>query len=90
MSNTIVVFSMNGCMHCKSLKKRLENLSIPYIDIDVDRNPDLWSTVKKQTKLNLVPTTFVKQDGTDDGPVFVPTRDYETEDELIEKIKTYF
>lgn len=89
MENTVVIFSMTGCLHCKSLKKRLDENTIEYIDIDVDRNPEIWSSVKAQTKLNLVPTIFIKKPNSDDGPVFVPSRDYQTEDELVEIIQKY-
>lgn len=89
MGNTVVIFSLTGCVHCKSLKKRLDDLSIEYVDIDVDRNPEIWESVKTQTKENLVPTVFIKKEGVDEGPVFVPSRDYQTEDEIVEIIKNY-
>ena len=49
----------------------------------------IWDIVVKQTGHNSLPTVFVGLNGTDEGPVFVPERDYENRDDLIEKIKNY-
>lgn len=89
MKNTVVIFSLVGCHHCRSLKSRLNDLSITYIDIDIERNPEIWNSVFEQTKENLVPTVFIKKEGSEDGPVFVPERDFKNEDEIVEIIKKY-
>jgi glutaredoxin len=89
MSNKIVVFTMDGCGHCKSLKNRLDEISIPYIDIEINQNEHIWNQVVSQTGHNLIPTVFIQNDDSDNGLVFVPGRDYESEDDIIEKIKTY-
>jgi hypothetical protein len=36
-----------------------------------------------------VPTVFLPNEGTDEGIVFVPERDYESKEELIEMIKKH-
>jgi glutaredoxin len=89
MNNKIVLFTMNGCGHCKSLKNRLDEISIPYFDIDIDENEEIWDQVVSQTKEDLIPTIFIQSDESDNGIVFVPGRDYESEDDIVEKIKTY-
>ena len=89
MSNIIVIFTLDGCSHCDSLKKRLKGLSIPYMDIEITDNEEIWNQVVTQTGHNLIPTVFIQKEDSDDGPVYVPGRDYQSEDEIVEKIKEY-
>jgi hypothetical protein len=89
MDNTIIVFTLNGCIHCNSLKQRLKKLSIPYIDVEITKNENIWNQVVEQTGHDSIPTIFIKKKNTDDGPVYVPGRDYESEDEIVEIIKKY-
>ena len=87
MSNSIVIFSLNGCSHCKNLKNRLTELEIPFIDVEIGQNQKLWDKVVEQTGHNVLPTVFIKQENTEDGPVYIPGRDYQTEDEIVEILK---
>jgi len=87
MSSSIVIFTLNGCFHCKNLKNRLNELNIPFIDVEIGQNQKLWDQVVEQTGHNVVPTVFIKKENTEEGPVFVPGRDYETEDEIVEILK---
>ena len=87
MSKTIIVFSMDGCTHCKSLKKRLTSEGLEYNEIEVLKNKSIWDSVVEQTKLDYVPTVFIRSEGSPNGPVFCPERDFENEDELLELIK---
>lgn len=89
MSNSIILFTLNGCSHCSSLKKRLDLSNIQYQDIEISQNQKIWDQVVKQTGHNVLPTIFVKNSTTDVGPVFVPGRDYQNEDEIFEIIKSY-
>ena len=38
MSSSIIIFSLNGCLHCKNLKNRLTELTIPFIDVEIGEN----------------------------------------------------
>jgi glutaredoxin len=89
MTNTIIIFTLNGCGHCKNLKNRLFDLSIPFNEIEISNNQKIWDQVVEQTGHNVLPTVFIKKEGKEDGPVYVPGRDYESEDEIVEIIKTY-
>ncbi len=89
MKDRIIVFTLNGCFHCHHLKEELNNLSIPYLEIEVTANPNIWDQVVKQTGHDSLPTVFIQKNGTDSGPVYVPGRDYDTHDEIIEILKTY-
>ena len=87
MSSSIVIFTLNGCFHCKNLKNRLNELNIPFIDVEIGQNQKLWDQVVEQTGHNVLPTVFIKKENTDEGPVYVPGRDYQTEDEIVEILK---
>ena len=89
MSNQILIFTLNGCDHCQTLKHRLTELTIEFIDIEISNNENLWNQVIQQTGFNILPTVFIKKENTDNGPVYIPGRDYKNEDEIIEIIKTY-
>jgi glutaredoxin len=87
MSNSIIIFTLNCCLHCKNLKNRLNELNIPFIDVEIGQNQKLWDQVVEQTGHNVLPTVFIKKENTEEGPVFVPGRDYESEDEIVEILK---
>lgn len=89
MENQIFIFSLIGCGHCRTLKEKLNELSIPFTDLEINSNREIWDQVVKQTGLNILPTVFIKKGETDDGPVFVPSRDFKSQEELLEKIKIY-
>jgi glutaredoxin len=89
MSNLIVIFTLNGCSHCVELKRRMLDEGIKFSEIEVGMNQEVWNQVVQQTGHNSLPTVYISIDGGDQGPVFVPERDYQSHDELIEKIKKY-
>ena len=89
MANKIIVFTLEGCIHCVELKKDLTNLNIPFTELEIGANKDVWDVVVQQTGHNSLPTVFIGLNGEDEGPVFVPERDYESKEDLIEKIKNY-
>lgn len=86
----LIIFTLNNCNHCKSLKDEVTKLSIPFTEIEVKSNKKIWDQVVAQTKLDYLPTFFIKQEGTNDGPVFCPDRDFKNQDEAIDIIKRYF
>jgi len=42
---SIVIFSLDGCFHCKNLKNSLNKLNIPFIDVEIGQNQKLWDKV---------------------------------------------
>jgi len=87
--NEIIVFTLNGCSHCVELKKELKILNITFTEIEVESNKEIWNSVVKQTGHNSLPSVYISIAGGDEGPIFVPERDYKDRDDLIEKIKMY-
>jgi hypothetical protein len=89
MANKLLLFTLDTCGHCKMLKERLVNESIPFTEIEVNSNQSLWNQVVTQTKNEYLPTFFIKKEGSDTGPIFCPERDFENDDQAIEIIKKY-
>jgi hypothetical protein len=89
MANKLILFTLDGCGACKNLKSRLGKESIPFTEYEVTSNKKLWDQVLEQTKLDYLPTFFIRQEGTNTGPVFCPTRDFHGEEEAINIIKEY-
>lgn len=89
MTKTIILFTMDGCNHCESLKNRLDDHSIPYMNIEINQNPHIWEQVEKQTNSDYIPTVFIKSEGSDEGPIYVPGKDFMSEDEILEIIKSH-
>ena len=89
MSNNIIVFTLENCKYCVNLKKILNKYKINFSEIEVNQNRDIWNKVVSQTGHNSLPTVFIALDGSDEGPVYVPGRDYDNRDDLIKKIKIY-
>lgn len=89
MANSIIVFTLNGCGHCVELKQKLNDANLSYNEIEISSNQHIWDQVVSQTGHNSLPTVYVSIDGGDNGPVFVPGRDYTDKDEFIKVLKTY-
>jgi glutaredoxin len=87
--NSIVIFTLNGCSHCQSLKQKLKEISIDFTEIEVNANEDIWKQVVNQTGEDVLPTVFIKKENDENGPVYVPGRDFQSEDEIVEIIKSY-
>lgn len=89
MNSELIVFSLKGCVHCTNLKSKLNEETIPFTEIEISSNQKIWDKVVEQTGHNVLPTIFIKNNGSDTGPVFVPGRDFQNPEELLPKIKKH-
>jgi len=80
---------MIGCSACAELKCELSNLKIPYNELYIHEYRNIWEQVVKQTGLRNLPTIFIQEEQSEIGPVYIPGRDFETKDEIINIIKGY-
>ena len=87
--NDIFVFTMNGCNHCISLKEYLKTKGVKFSELEINSNREVWSQVVSQTGENILPTVYVRKNGTDGGPVFIPGKDFKSPEELYEIIRIY-
>jgi len=90
MKYNLTLFTMPFCSYCNGLKKRLDELNIPYLDYDVIENREDWLLIVEELGIDILPTTYINEVDNDKGVFFIPGKDYQTEDEILEIIKTYF
>jgi glutaredoxin len=84
---TIYVFTTIGCAHCKELKKKLIDESIPFCDIEITKNEELWKNMISQTGYDILPTIYIRTDNDDSGIAYIPDKDFKNINEIIEIIK---
>ena len=89
MSNKVILFTMNSCVHCEDLKRRLNKLKLPYNEIEISQNKKIWDKVIEQTGNNVVPTIYITEENSDKGLIFMAGNDFNNRDEGIEIIKKY-
>jgi glutaredoxin len=86
----LIIFTLDGCSHCLSLKKRLTELNLTYKEVEVSQNKEVWDSIVKEIKHEFVPTILISPDNSENGVIFVPSINYQTEDEIVNIIKSYF
>ena len=87
---TIIIFTLNSCVHCQELKEKLTELSIPFDDVEITLNRQLWDYVISQTGNDLLPTVFIKDGDDGSGHIYSPGRDFQSNDEIMEIIKNQY
>ena len=80
---------MKGCPACAELKGELSNMNIPYNELPIHEYKFIWEQVVKQTGLRNLPTVFIQEPDSETGPVYIPGRDFETKEQIIEIIKGF-
>lgn len=87
--NKIVIFTLNGCGHCEDLKNHLKEIEIDFVELEINEHNEVWYEVVSQTGYDLLPSIFISNEENDDGPIFVPERDFKSRDECVNIIKQY-
>ena len=57
----VTVYTKSNCPQCVSTKSLLGKLSIPYVEINIEENPDVLAFLKKQGFLS-APVVMVEDD----------------------------
>lgn len=83
----VYVFTLNGCVHCADLKKQLSEESIPFHDIEITKNREIWNSVISQTGHDILPTVFIQKGDDGSGTIYTPGRDFQSNEEIIKIIK---
>ena len=89
MMNKVIIFTMKGCSACAGLKGTLNEMNISFQELPISEYRGIWEQVVKQTGLRNLPTIFIQEGDSESGPVYIPGRDFETEEEIINIIKDY-
>ena len=86
MNPKYYIFTMYGCDYCQKLLDELNILGISFVDVKTDDHPDIWFQLAVQTQNEALPVLVIRDGTTDFGKPFVPVKDFETIDELIDII----
>ena len=89
MADKIYVFTLDGCGHCVQLKNKLHEANIPFTEIEITVNQNLWEQVVSQTDNEYLPTIYIQKGDSSSGPVYVPDRDFTSHEELVEMLSVY-
>jgi glutaredoxin len=89
MGVELLLFTLDGCGHCKTFKERLRSETIPFREIEVSKNKQIWNQVVGQTQNEYLPAFYIKREGSDNGPFYCPDKDFKTDDEAINIIRKY-
>lgn len=83
----LVVFTMEGCSHCKEFKRILSESNVEFVNRDIHEHSDEYQMFAR-VKNDLVPAFMIvdEQDTTKSG-LFAPDQDYRTLDEALNIIK---
>lgn len=89
MASELLLFTLDGCGSCKSLKERLNEEFIPYREVEVGKNKEIWNKVIEQTGNEYLPAFYIKKDDTGKGPFFAPQKDFKDNDDAVNIILKY-
>ena len=81
-----MVFTLNGCSHCEHLVNKLTELGIIHQNLEINQNKTLWDHVVSETGYNILPTVILKDDDSDLGVVYIPGKDFQNTEEIVELI----
>ena len=83
----LVVFTMEGCSHCKEFKKILSESNVNFLNRDIHEYADEYQMFSK-VKNDLVPAFMIVDDeDTTKSGLYAPDQDYQTLDEALKIIK---
>ena len=57
----ITLYTLPYCQHCQTLKGALDNLKVPYTDIDVDVNPLMGDWLEENLKTESFPIIYFRK-----------------------------
>lgn len=90
-SPKIFLYSQPGCKSCLKLKKLLKTSSFSYKEINVFEHKEMWESIRKgEQEIIYTPTLGVYIPQKQQIIYIAAGRDFEKEEEGIDKLKYYF
>jgi glutaredoxin len=87
MEKTITLLTSDDCFHCQDLKTRLEKLNILFDEIEINKNFDFWNRFIEENGCDIVPVVIIREKKGVKQKIFLPEKDYNSNDEAIIVIK---
>ena len=79
----LVIYTSGGCGHCKTMKEKLKENNIKFIEKTKSKFNEDWNAIMQLTGLGNFPTVNIGDD------YFVSGRDFQNPDQLIDYIENY-
>jgi glutaredoxin len=92
MDKVVILYTMEGCPYCLMIKDKLNELSIPYIDRDINEHKDEYDVFVEITENDFVPA-FMVLENIETEPqsyLYVPEKDFNEIDEGVKIIQEHF
>lgn len=92
MDKVVVLFTMDSCPFCHTLKEMLDKSGIEYIDRDIDKHKDEYDMFVNITENDFVPAFMLIKSPETETPItelFAPDRDFNDINEGYEIIKSF-
>jgi glutaredoxin len=87
MEKTITLLTSDDCFYCQDLKERLIELNISFDEIEVNKNFDFWNRFIGENGCDRVPVVIVREIKGVKQKIFLPEKDYNSNEEAIIIIK---
>lgn len=87
MEKTITLLTSDDCFHCHDLKENLKKLNISFDEIEVNNNFDFWDRFIEENGCDIVPVVLIREKKGVKQKIFLPEKDYNSNEEAITIIK---
>lgn len=74
----VVVYALDGCPACEELKQKLNNIGVPYENVVMNGNEEMWQELEDRGGSEYAPQVSVEG-------YLIKEEEYETVNELISK-----
>ena len=83
MKEKITIYTNETCPYCKTIKDKLKESSIEFIEKDIVKSKEKWEEIYNLTGMPTTPTIEI------DGEFLVPGRDFQQPEHLVEIIPNF-
>ena len=83
MKEKITIYTNETCPYCKTIKDKLKESSIKFIEKDIVKSKEEWEEIYILTGMPTTPTVEI------DGEFLIPGRDFQQPNHLIEVLSNF-
>ena len=83
MKEKITIYTNENCPYCKTIKDKLKESSIKFIEKDIVKSKEKWEEIYNLTGMPTTPTIEI------DGEFLIPGRDFQQPEHLVEILPNF-